>query len=154
MSISMIVAIDKNNGIGKDNHMPWYIPADLKRFREITMGKAIIMGRNTHQSIGGNLDGRVNIVLSRKNNPEGSVGLILDMAKNTEVFVIGGAEIYEQLMPYTDKLYVTLINADYECDKFFPLIDTEHDWEIVSFESIEDANPVYSFLVYERKTKS
>ncbi|KKW16678.1 MAG: Dihydrofolate reductase [Parcubacteria group bacterium GW2011_GWA1_50_14] len=130
MLISAIAAIGKNNVIGQNNDLVWKIPDDLARFREITKGHPVIMGRRTFESIGRPLPDRTNIVISREKDyaPEGvsvvySVDEAIEKAKslgNDEIFVIGGGEIYRQFMPYTDKLYLTIIDAEADGDVFFP----------------------------------
>ncbi len=128
--ISAIAAIGTNRVIGRGNDLIWKIPDDLTRFREITKGHPVIMGRRTFESIGRPLPDRENIVITREKDyaPEGvlvvySVEEALKKAresKNEEVFVIGGGEIYKQMLPYTDKLYLTIIDATAEGDTFFP----------------------------------
>lgn len=127
--VSIIVAIaGKKRVIGKKGALPWYIPEELKRFKEITMGYPIIMGRITHESIGKALPGRTNIVITHEPNylTEGCVVVhsldeALQKTKNAdEVFVIGGGEIYQQALPLADKLYLTYIDKEIEGDVFFP----------------------------------
>ena len=128
--ISAIAAIGKNRVIGKGNDLVWKIPDDLARFRAITKGHPVIMGRRTFESIGKPLPDRKNIVISRDKDyaPEGvitvySVEDALEKAKsfrNNEIFVIGGGEIYKQMLPYTDKLYLTIIDSEADGDVFFP----------------------------------
>lgn len=128
----MVVAIAKNNAIGKDNQLLWHLPGDLKHFKEITSGHAIIMGRKTYDSIGKPLPNRRNIVITRNkdlnlagaevvNNLSDAIALC-----NTEkeVFIIGGAEIYKQAMDITDKIYLTTVHETFEADVFFPEIKT------------------------------
>ena len=128
--ISAIAAIGKNRVIGKGNDLVWKIPDDLARFRAITKGHPVIMGRRTFESIGKPLPDRENIVISRDKDytPEGvitvySVEDALEKAKsfrNNEIFVIGGGEIYKQMLPYTEKLYLTIIDSEADGDVFFP----------------------------------
>jgi dihydrofolate reductase len=128
--ISMIAAIGKNREIGRGNLMLWHIPEDLKRFRELTMGHPVIMGRRTFESIGKVLPGRANIVLTRDDSwkREGvvvvhSMDEAISVAKEIdqeEIFIIGGAQIYDQALPFADKLYLTLIDAEGNADSFFP----------------------------------
>lgn len=130
-SISIIVAIAENGVIGRDNGLPWRLSTDLKRFKAITMGKPVVMGRKTYQSIGKPLPGRVNIVVSR--DPafaaEGVVVVrSLDEAfaragDAAEICVIGGGEIYRQALPLADRLYVTEVKAPIDGDTTFPAID-------------------------------
>ena len=128
--VSAIVAISKNNVIGRDNNLIWRIPDDLKRFKNLTMGHPIIMGRKTFESIGKRLPGRTNIIVTRNKKFFGdglvvvhSVEDALNKAKELddgEIFIIGGGEIYKQTLPYTDKLYLTLINDAADGNVFFP----------------------------------
>ena len=130
--ISIIVATDSKGGIGKDNKLMWNIPADLKRFKEITtknqikinnnINNIVIMGRKTCESIGKELPNRANIVLSLKNKCSYNVEDILDYNERfpeEEMFVIGGEQIYKQFLPHTDKIYLTKVNGDFGADKFF-----------------------------------
>lgn len=141
--ISIIVAVaGKKRVIGKRGALPWYIPAELKRFKEITTGHPIIMGRKTHESIGRALPGRTNIVITRDPNyqAEGcivvhSLDEAIKVAKEKEIFIIGGGQIYEQALPRADKLYLTYIEKQIEGDVFFPDYSqfkkkvNESDWQ-------------------------
>jgi dihydrofolate reductase len=128
--ISEIAAVCKNNGIGKDNDLLFKIPDDLKHFKEITDGHAVIMGYNTYLSLGKPLPNRVNIVLSPAQDLKiggcvvvNSIDNAISEAKKieaNEIFIIGGASIYGQFLPYASKLYLTLIDAEPEADTFFP----------------------------------
>ncbi len=130
MIISIIAAMDEKMGIGKNGKIPWHIPEDLKRFKQITTNHVVIMGRKTYQSIGTSLPNRVNIVVSKNQdfNPVGAmvVGSIpeaIDLAKKfekDEIFIIGGSEMYFQTINLADKLYLTLVKGDYKADAFFP----------------------------------
>jgi dihydrofolate reductase len=135
--ITLIVAMGKNREIGKENQLLWHLPKDLKRFKELTSGYPIIMGRKTYESIGKPLPNRTNIVISRKNDwfEEGIliVGSIKEAVKfakkiDEEVFVIGGGNIYEQTIDLADKLEVTLVDAVLDADTFFPKIN-EKVWQ-------------------------
>lgn len=155
--LSIIAAVAKKNVIGVKNDLPWDIPEDLKRFRSLTLGKTVLMGRNTYLSIvsriGKPLPNRKNIVIS--NNPDDKYpeGVLmynnLDKAlqdlKNQDVFIIGGAMIYKQLLPKADKLYITHIDKDYEGDAFFPEIDPRI-WKKVK----EEPNEGFAFVDYEK----
>ncbi|MBN1069286.1 dihydrofolate reductase [Clostridium botulinum] len=132
--LSIIVAIAKNNVIGNDNKLIWHISEDLKRFKEITSGKTIVMGRKTFESLPGVLPNRKHIILTRDKNfkvKSECVEIIYDFDellnkyKNSddEVFIIGGGEIYKQLLPYSNKLYLTKINKDFDGDTYFPQIN-------------------------------
>src|SRR3989338_7621685 len=128
--ISMIVAMDEKRGIGKDNSLMWKIPGELARFKQITMGHPIIMGRKTFESIGRVLPGRKNIIITRDGNYKvagaevvNSLEEALIQAKsgNTdEIFIIGGGQIFEQALSLTDRLYLTLVKGDFKADTFFP----------------------------------
>ncbi|HBJ1646362.1 dihydrofolate reductase [Clostridium botulinum] len=132
--LSIIVAIAKNNVIGNDNKLIWHISEDLKRFKEITSGKTIVMGRKTFESLPGVLPNRKHIILTRDKNFKVNsecVEIIYDFDEllnkyknsDTEVFIIGGGEIYKQLLPHTYKLYLTKINKDFDGDTYFPQIN-------------------------------
>ena len=171
MIISLIVAVSRNGVIGMDNQLPWHLPDDLRYFKSVTMGKPLIMGRKTHESIGRPLPGRTNIVITRQTDyqAEGIVvvntlqqGLdkaeaISSEAGHEEVMVIGGAEIYQQALLQADRLYITHVHADVEGDAFFPEVNW-NCWQEVQREDhaadpVGDAqkNPYdYSFVVYDR----
>ncbi|MFC3885081.1 dihydrofolate reductase [Bacillus songklensis] len=160
--ISFLVAMDKNRVIGRDNQLPWHLPADLKFFKEITMGHPVIMGRKTHESIGRPLPGRENIIITRNEHykAEGctvlhSISAIkeIEEQRNEELFVIGGAQIFQHTFPIADRLYITWIEEEFEGDTYFPEFD-EHDWELVSRKKgiKDEKNPYdYYFLMYDRK---
>lgn len=159
--ISMIVATDRNGLIGKDNDMPWRLPEDLSYFKKITTGSTVVMGRNTFESIGKPLPNRENIILTRNSDyrVEGcrtisSIEALKGMAeKEEEIFVIGGANIYKQALPFTETLYLTYIDEVFEGDTYFPEID-ENDWKMVSEEKgvKNEKNPYdYFFRVYKRR---
>lgn len=163
MIISIIVAVADNWVIGKKNSLPWYLPADLKHFKEITMGHHIIMGQKTHESIGRALPGRTNIVLSfdKEYKAEGctvvnSLDEAISIAENNgekEVFVIGGASVYEQSVDIADKIYITRIHNKFDGDVYFPELDL-NKWKEISREEHQpdDKNPYeYEFLVLEKK---
>ncbi|WP_102349298.1 dihydrofolate reductase [Bacillus sp. Marseille-P3661] len=159
--ISLVVAMDKNRVIGKDNQLPWHLPADLAFFKKVTMGKPIVMGRKTHQSIGRALPGRENIILTRDKNftAEGCTIIhhIDELNKITnnhdEICIIGGAEIFKEVLPIIDRLYITEIEHEFEGDTFFPAIDRTN-WQLVSSEKgpKDEKNPYdYYFNIYEKK---
>lgn len=133
MSLSLIAAVANNNVIGKDNALLWNIPQDMKFFRATTSGHPVIMGRKTHLSIGRALPNRRNVVITRDatfTSPDVEVvhsvpeALALFKDSADEAFIIGGADIYTQTLPFADKLYITHIDADFDGDTFFPEIDT------------------------------
>ncbi|MBM7584255.1 dihydrofolate reductase [Bacillus pakistanensis] len=160
--ISFVWAMDQNGVIGKNNSLPWHLPADLKFFKETTMGHPIVMGRKTYESIGKPLPGRENIVLTRDASykAEGCIVFhevedILHYAdeKEVEVMVTGGAEVFKMFLPFVDRLYVTKIYASFEGDTYIPKIP----WEKFSLISNEkgprnEKNPYdYEFQIYESK---
>ncbi len=140
MILSMIAAMDKNHIIGADNEMPWHLPDDLKFFKATTLGKTIIMGRQTFESIGSKpLPKRRNIVITRNRNfvAEGaevfsSVELAIKTCQTEkEAVIIGGGQLYKQMLPLADKLYLTLIDADIDGDTYFPKWLAE-EWQILA----------------------
>ena len=161
--LSIIVAKAQNNIIGKDNKLLWHISEDLKRFKDITTGHTIIMGRKTFESLGRVLPNRKHIVFTQnpdfKVNDE-NVKIVHSMLEiqeyienKEENFVIGGAMIYNLLMPYVNKMYITEIHKDFEGDTVFPKINLDI-WKEVSREKGEDIEQndlEYDFVVYERK---
>lgn len=130
MKISIIVALDDKNGIGKDGGMPWNIPSDLKRFKKITEGHPVIMGRKTFESIGKPLPKRTNIIITRNNFKQEdliikhSLKEAIEEAKKAsgsdEVFIVGGGQVFKEAMVLADKIYLTKIEGDYNADTFFP----------------------------------
>jgi dihydrofolate reductase len=161
MPVSLIAALAQNRAIGLDNQLPWHLSADLKRFKSITMGKPILMGRRTHESIGRALPGRTNLILSADpdyRSPGCRVVHSLDEAlreagESGELMVIGGASLYERFLPRASRLYLTLIGREFPGDTFFPAIDWSR-WEEVYRENVtEDAGAgfPYSFVNLERR---
>jgi dihydrofolate reductase len=160
--ISFIWAMDENRVIGKNNQLPWRLPEDLKFFKRVTMGHPVAMGRKTHESIGRTLPGRENIVITKNRDfiCEGctviySIEEFITYCreKNEEVFVIGGAEIFRELLPIVDRLYVTMIYEKFDGDTYFPEFSLK-DFELVLQEpGIRDAkNPYeYEFFIYQRR---
>jgi dihydrofolate reductase len=161
--ISFILAMDDNRVIGKDNQLPWHLPEDLKFFKRVTMGHPIVMGRKTYDSIGRPLPGRENIIITR--NPDyrnedctvfNTIAGFLAYCKEKpeeEFFVIGGAEIFHQMMTNVNRLYITEIHEEFEGDTFFQEIDME-SWNLISREKglKDEKNPYdYEFTIYERK---
>jgi len=165
MKISLIVAMASNRVIGLNNKMPWHLSADLKRFKHITMGSPILMGRKTYESIGKPLPGRTNIIISRNLSYSQEGCLVfndLTTALKTisesadEVFIVGGSDLYKAIMPMADTLHITLINRDFQGDTLFPEIDF-NEWLEVSREDIKDDPQVsfsYSFLTLEKIIKA
>jgi dihydrofolate reductase len=158
MKLSAIVAMASNRCIGKDNTLPWRLPADLKRFKQLTMGHTLIMGRKTYESIGRPLPGRTMVVLTRQEDyaPEGvqvvhSLEQALERARGDEVFIAGGADLYRQTMERVRRLYLTRIEREYEGDTFFPEVDLS-GWRLVEEEHhpATATEPPFTFLTYER----
>lgn len=160
MRLSLIVAMDRNRLIGSHNRLPWHLPADLQHFKQVTLGKPVIMGRKTFESIGRPLPGRENIIVTRNQDfkAEGcrvaySIDEALEQAsQHEEAMVIGGAEFYRQLLPQADRLYLTLIEDEFEGDAWFPEWDASQ-WRELSNEPHEpdEKNPYhYRFRVLER----
>lgn len=160
--VTIVVAMGKNREIGKENQLLWHLPKDLKHFKDITSGHPVIMGRKTYESIGKPLPNRTNIVISRKNDwfEEGVliVGSIKEALKfaqkiDENVFIIGGGNIYEQTMGFTNRLEVTLVDAALDADTYFPEIDakiwqkTEEDCH----EKDEKNQFDFCFQTFERK---
>ena len=162
--MNCIVAVDANWGIGYKNDLLVSIPADMKMFREKTTGNVIIMGRKTLESFpnGLPLKNRVNIMLTKSGEASGNGEIVVHSVEEAveeakkyedkEVYVIGGASIYEQFLPYVDKAYVTKIDHAYVADTYFPNLDLNEDWEMTE-ESDEQTyfDLIYTFAVYERK---
>jgi dihydrofolate reductase len=160
MLISAVVAISENRAIGKDNQLLWHLPSDLKHFKQITLGKPILMGRKTYQSIGRPLPGRKNIIITRdKNfNAEGcevvhSIQAALELVRDQEeVCVIGGAELYRQMLPNTQRIYMTIVHHTFSGDVFFPELNLSEWKEVERVECSSDEKNEYacSFLKLER----
>jgi dihydrofolate reductase len=155
--VRIIVAKSKNGVIGNSNKLIWHLPADLINFKKITTGHPIVMGRKTYQSIGRPLPNRRNIIITRDKdfNADGCdvVNSIEEalLLTNSDCFIIGGGDIYKQAIPLTQKIYLTLIDSDFEGDTFFPELDV--NWFLSSeqnFCSDEKNTYNYSFLTYER----
>jgi dihydrofolate reductase len=167
MKISLIVAMASNRVIGLNNQMPWHLSADLKKFKKITMGAPILMGRKTHESIGRALPGRTNIIISRNPayQPLTETGCLVfnDIEKalescreSSEVFVIGGSDFYKSMLPIADTLYLTQIHQEFPGDTFFPELNIDQ-WREVEREDINDDPDVafsYSFLKLEKYKQS
>ncbi len=158
-SLTLIVATERQHGIGINNTLPWRLPEDLAFFKRTTSGHTIIMGRKTFDSIGRPLPNRRNIVITR--NPgwahegveaAGSLQQAADLAGPGEAFVIGGAQIYGEALPLAARLVVTEIDADFGCDAFFPAIDAAL-WQEVSRETHQSADQgfSYAFVIYQRR---
>ena len=161
--LSIIVAKAKNNVIGKDNSLIWHLPEDLKRFKKITTGHTIIMGRRTFESLGRVLPNRHHVILcndAEMNINDENVEILEDISmldkyikSDEENFVIGGATMYKLLMPYCNKMYITEIDKEFEGDVSFPEIDM-NEWKVTNTEKgPEDGvnNFEYNYVIYERK---
>lgn len=163
MKISMIAAMAHDRVIGKDNQMPWHLPADLAHFKRVTLGKPVLMGRKTFESIGRPLPGRRNLVISR--NPDyqvegievvGSVEAALALLAGSsveELMVIGGGHLYAEMLPSADCLYLTQIDLAVEGDTRFPAFD-DGQWQRIACEShpADEKNPhPYSFEIWQRR---
>jgi Dihydrofolate reductase len=159
MIVSIVVAIAQNHAIGKDNKLLWHLPKDLKHFKEITSGGTVIMGRKTYDSVGKPLPNRRNIVITRQQieiagcEVVNSLQAALDLcAGQDEVFIVGGAEIYRQSMLLTDKIYLTIVHANFDGDTYFPEIkaDIWTETERTDHEA-DEKNPLpFSFITLER----
>ena len=159
--LTMIAAAAENNALGKDNDLIWHISEDLKRFKRLTSGHAIIMGRKTFESMPKALPNRTNIVLTNKKDyqPEGATVVhsledALALVKDdSQPFIIGGGEIYRLFMPYCDRIELTRVHQNFEADVFFPEIDL-NQWKEIARENIKATNEQpyhYSFITFEKK---
>jgi len=166
MIVSAIVAISKNNAIGRENQIPWYLPADLKYFKNVTLGHHVIMGRKTFESIGRPLPKRTNVVLTRDpfytatgivvaQSLEEALEIAYDHGE-TEAFIIGGGELYKESASLWDKIYLTKVDLHVDdAEVFFPETDPDH-WNLIAEdcrEADEKNEMAYCFLVYERKAE-
>ena len=162
MKLSIVVAMAENRVIGKGNQLPWRLPADLRHFKTVTMGKPIVMGRKTHESIGRALPGRHNIVVTRQHGyrAEGcTVALSVDAALAAcadapEVMLIGGAQLYRELLPRSSTIYLTQVHAVIEGDAFFPEIDLA-EWcesERSDYPADDKNEHAFSFVILQRRT--
>jgi len=163
MKISLIVAMSSNRAIGLGGQMPWHLSADLIRFKKITMGHPIIMGRLTFESIGRALPGRTNIIVSSNPNYKAESSIVADSVESAisqacqladEVFVIGGSTLYESALPLAETLYITQINQDVAGDTFFPNFDRKNWAEIEREDVLDDAKVsfTYCFLKLQKNT--
>ena len=160
MIVSIIAAMDRNHLIGNKNKLPWHLPADFAHFKSVTMGKPIVMGRKTFESIGKPLPGRTNIVLSR--NPEACFDGVVCVSNFAdavaavpdaeEIMIIGGSTIYEMLLPLVNRLYFTFVDAEFEGDAWFPEFDEEQWFEKETLTRPADKKNLYDcrFVTLER----
>ena len=161
MILSIIAALDEQGGIGLRNQIPWHLPDDLRRFKQLTMGHHLILGRKTYQSIGGPLPGRKMIVLSRNPGYKLAGSQVVSSLKDAlaaareagenEVFVIGGGEIYQKALPLADRMYLTRVHTSSQADVFFPQYEADNWLRICEQSFPEDQdNPIgytFSFLI-------
>ncbi|MDL4839725.1 dihydrofolate reductase [Aquibacillus rhizosphaerae] len=161
--ISLLYAMDRNRVIGHNNTLPWRLPSDLKFFKNLTTSNIVIMGRKTFDSMNGPLPNRTNVVITRDTSYEQqdcqvihSIDTVIEWSKENpkvEYFVIGGGNIFEQILPYADRMYMTLIDEDFPGDTYFPDFD-EQEWETTKKEKgIKDEKNIYDyyFIQYNRK---
>lgn len=162
--LSIIVATAENNAIGKDNKLLWHISDDLKRFKSITSGHKIFMGRKTFESLPGILPNRPHLVLTRDKDfsvDSDKVTIVNDLENfineyknsNEEVFIIGGGEIYKALLPHADRIFLTKVKKSFDADTFFPQINL-NEWELIHNSSDlldEKSGLIYEFLDFKRK---
>lgn len=158
--LKMIIAMDKHRLIGNQNQLPWHLPNDLSYFKKMTLNQTVVMGRKTFESLGKALPERENIVFTRNRDWKASgvkccchIETILEKAQKEDVFIIGGAELCQAFLPYTKKLYITLVEGDFEGDTYFPDINKK-EWELNSeVKGKLDEKNIYphSFLTYVRK---
>jgi dihydrofolate reductase len=159
MNISFVVAMDRHRAIGRDNQLPWHLPADLKYFRQLTSHHTILMGRKTYESIGKPLPNRTNVVLTQRTDYVApgcemvhSLEDALRFGTSDELFVIGGAEVFRALFPIANRMYITWIDDEFVADTYFPAFD-DGKWQLTSRTPGErnEQNPyTYEFQVYER----
>lgn len=167
MKVAIIVAAARNGVIGRDNQLPWRLPGDLKYFKSVTLGKPVIMGRKTHESIGRPLPGRLNIVVSRREPGPRTEQLVwvksleeaLEVARAeqpdaAEVMVMGGAQIYRECLPFADRVYLTRIDAEVQGDAWFPDLPTA-EWRLMDERRGDESAEIgHSFQLFERVGKS
>ena len=163
MKLALVVAMARNGVIGRDGSLPWHLPADLKRFRAITMGKPIVMGRRTHESIGRPLPGRRNVVLSREPGYRAAgcevfaslAAALLALNDVDEVMIVGGAALYAEALPHAQMLYLTEVNAAPQGDVHFPAFDRDEWREVDSEQHAADPQNQYDycFRVFERLSR-
>lgn len=162
MTVTIIAALSRNRVIGRGNRLPWHISDDLKRFKKLTLGHAVIMGRRTYESIGRPLPGRDNVVVTR--SPDFSApgcrvvhtfeAALAAVSGAGEVFVIGGAQIYASALPLADRLQLTEVDAEIDGDAYFPDFDRS-SWRETTRESHSTQDPLalsYDFVAYERRS--
>lgn len=159
MNISAIAAVSTQGALGKDNKLLWHIPEDFKWFKDKTKNTSVVMGRKTYESIGKPLVKRNNYILTRNEKYTAPIGAIalyskehfFDTFKDTdeEIFIIGGGEIYKQMFPYINKMYLTVVDINVDGDTFFPEIDFK-EWDNVYYRESSDHNYKYTFNIFRR----
>lgn len=161
MQLAIIAALAKQRVIGYQNKLPWHLPADLRHFKQLTLGKPVIMGRKTFESIGKPLPGRTNVIVSRNADYQAEgcriahslTEALAQVSEAPEAMIIGGTEIFRQALPLAQKLYLTFIHADIKGDVFFPEWQSS-EWQEIAREDFgsDDNNPYdYSFVTFARK---
>jgi dihydrofolate reductase len=165
LPLSAVVAMSQNRVIGNNNQLPWHLPADLKHFKAITTGNTIVMGRKTYESIGKPLPNRTNVILTRNLNFNAPGCVVINQFAEVwdkidisspqaqEIFIIGGAQIYKQLLPEIQRIYLTIVHQAFQGDAFFPEINKQQWQELECVTHLADANNLYnySFIVLERR---
>lgn len=152
--VIIIAALSKNRVIGKDNKLPWHISDELRKFKQLTTGHTVIMGRKTFESLGKPLPNRNNIVISHSLSPRPAVSVCRDLDEalqkahsfNRDIYIIGGAALFEQALPRADRMYISHVKKEYDGDTYFPKFNP-CDWKV---EEVEDY-PEFEFVVYARK---
>lgn len=156
--LSVIVALAKNRVIGVNNTLPWHLPEDLKRFRQLTMGHHIIMGRKTYESLGRLLPGRKTVIVTRNPNYQVAGAIVVHSLEqavqactdDNEVFLIGGAELYQQALSLANKLYLTQIDAAFDGDAYFPQLDLSA-WQLIDQQHHQSTQGwTFQYLTYQR----
>lgn len=155
--ITLVAACSRNWVIGKDNQLIWHLPEDLKRFKQLTSGKTVLMGRKTYESIGRPLPNRTNLIITADKNfqADGCIiyhDLIQALKHDSDIMVIGGSQIYQQVIKIADKIELTMIDQEFEGDSYFPEVD--QNWIKVNFERHQNENFKWSYITYLRKDKS
>jgi len=160
-SVTLIAAMGRNRAIGLDGHMPWHLPAELKHFKQATMGKTIVMGRKTWQAIGRPLPGRQNVVISRNPaffargvNLVGSLAEAIEVSESDEIMIIGGGQLYEQALPLAQRMVLTLIDIEPQADTWFPDWDENQWMQTAETQVAADDNNDLSYRIVELKRKS
>lgn len=156
--IALIAAMDRRHGIGFNGGLPWHIPGELRRFRELTLGSALIMGRRTFESLNGALPNRINIVITSQADYQApgcliahslEAALSMAAARSESIYIGGGAQIYLQALPLAERMYITEIEAEFEADAYFPAFDErQFTREIIAR---HDGAIPYTYLTYTRK---